>query len=187
MFRFFIVLIFVLVSAINASPIYAVETPNFPACTNPQGTLVASYDNGVHGVVGGVSYTGNDKVYKLDNNNVVQCLCTTDGKGIQTNWWKASSLDEIQINTLKSEGWTYIPTGSVWGLDQDAYLAKNSDYSCTSNGGTGGGGSSSSSISSSIGQVLGLAFTGNIKLIYSIFALGIISLIYGQILHRARN
>lgn len=187
MFKGLIILSLVLVSAINASPVHAVEIPNFPACTNPRGTLIASYDSGTHGVVGGVSYSGSDRVYKLDNSNVVQCLCTTDGKGIQTNWWKASSLDEIQINTLKSEGWTYIPTGSVWGLDQDAYLAKNSDYSCTSNGGIGGGGSSSSSSSSSIGQVLGLAFTGNIKLIYSIFALGIISLIYGQILHRARN
>ncbi len=188
MFRVLTLLSLVLISAINASPVHAVEIPNFPACTNPQGTLIASYDSGTHGVVGGVSYTGNDKVYKLDNSNVIQCLCTTDGKGIQTNWWKASSLDETQINTLKSSGWTYIPTGSVWGLDQDAYLAKNSDYSCTSNGGTGGGGSSSSSSSnSSIGQVLGLALTGNIKLIYSIFILGFLSLIYGQILHRARN
>ena len=185
MFRVLIILSLVLLSAINASPVHAVEIPNFPSCTNPQGTMIASYDNGVHGVVGGVSYTGNDKVYKLDNNNVVQCLCTTDGKGIQTNWWKASSLDETQINTLKSEGWTYIPTGSVWGLDQDAYMAKNIDYSCSSSNGTGG--SSVSSSSSSIGQVLGLAFTGNIKLIYSIFIIGLLSSIYGQILHRVRN
>lgn len=176
--------VFVIIFLLNVASVSAVEIPNFPSCTNPQGTLIASYDNGLHGVVGGSSYNGNDKVYKLNEISVVQCLCTTDGKGIQTNWWKASSLDENQINTLKTEGWIYVPTGSVWGLDQDAYLAKNVEYSCVSNGTGGGSGSSSSS---SIGQVLGLAFTGNIKLIYSIFALGVLSLIYGQVLHRARN
>jgi hypothetical protein len=157
---------------------FAVDVPNFPACSNPQGALIVSYDSGIHGVAGGNSYTGSDKVYKIDENSLVQCLCTADGKGIQTNWWKASSLDVTQITTLKSEGWIYIPTGSVWGLDQDAYLAKNIGYSCISDSGTGGG---------SIGQVLGLAFTGNIKVIYSIFILGLLFLIYGQILHRARN
>lgn len=167
-----------LVSAVNA--------PNFPTCSNPQGTLIVSYDSGTHGVAGGNSYTGNDKVYKINENSLVQCLCTTDGKGIQTNWWKATSLDETQVNKLKSEGWIYIPTGSVWGLDQDAYMARNINYSCTSDGGTGGG-TSGGSVVNSVGQVLGLAFTGNVKLIYTIFALGLVSLIYGQILHRARN
>ncbi len=171
---------------VSASSVYAVEIPNFPSCTNPQGTMIASYDNGRHCVAGGSSYSGSDRVYKINDNSIVQCLCAIEGNGIQTNWWKASSLDEGQINTLKSEGWIYIPTGSVWGLDQDTYMAKNVSYSCTS-GGTGGGSGSTSSTSSSIGQVLGLAFTGNIKLIYSIFVLGVLSLIYGQILHRARS
>lgn len=184
MFRILFTLL--LMFLISTSTVYAVEIPNFPSCTNPQGTMIASYDNGLHGVAGGSSYYGSDRVYKVNDNTIVQCLCTTDGNGIQTNWWKASSLDEGQINTLKSEGWIYIPTGSVWGLDQDAYMAKNVSYSCTS-GGTGGGSGSTSSTSSSIGQVLGLAFTGNIKLIYSIFVLGVLSLIYGQILHRARS
>jgi hypothetical protein len=174
-FSFVVAFIFFMFSCDFA---FAVTAPNFPTCTNPQGTLVVSYDSGTHGVAGGNSYTGSDKVYKIDENSLVQCMCTTDGKGIQTNWWKASSLDETQITTLKSEDWIYIPTGSVWGLDQDAYLAKNIGYSCISDSGTGGG---------SIGQVLGLAFTGNIKVIYSIFILGLLFLIYGQILHRARN
>lgn len=183
--KFSIYLSFLFLFGWSTSSVFAVDAPNFPACSNPQGTLVVSYDSGIHGVVGGTSYSGNDKVYKIDNENLVQCLCTTDGKGIQTNWWKASSLDEEQINILKNEGWIYVPNGTVWGLDESAYIAKNVDYSCTSNG--TGGGSSSNSSSSSTGQVLGLAFTGNIKLIYSIFALGFLSLAYGQILHRARN
>lgn len=170
----------------TASNVLAVESPNFPACSNPQGTLISSYDSGTHGVVGGTSYSGSDKVYKIDNENVTQCLCTTDGKGIQTNWWKASSLTEEQVNILKSESWTYVPNGTVWGLDDSAYLTKNTDYSCTSDNGTGGGSTNSGS-SSSIGQVLGLAFTGNIRLIYAIFALGLLSLTYGQILHRIRD
>lgn len=174
-FSALIVVLFLIFSTKSAS---AIDAPNFPACSNPQGTLIVSYDSGTHGVVGGNSYTGSDKVYKIDKNSLVQCLCTADGKGIQTNWWKASSLDETKITTLKSEGWIYIPTGSVWGLDQDAYLAKNIGYSCISDSGTGGG---------SIGQVLGLAFTGNIRVIYLIFILGLLFLIYGQILHRARN
>lgn len=176
------VFIFILM-AFFVAPVYAVDAPSFPSCVNPQGTLVASYDTGTHGVVGGTSYAGSDKVYKLDNTSLVQCLCTTDGKGIQTNWWKASSLDSQQIEILKNQGWIYIPTGSVWGLTQDAYFAKNVDYSCT----TGNGGGTGGSESSSIGQVLGLAFTGNIKLIYSLFVLGVSSLIYGQILHKSRD
>lgn len=175
---FFSALIVVLFLIFSSKSVSAIDAPNFPACSNPQGNLIVSYDFGTHGVVGGNSYTGSDKVYKIDENSLVQCLCTTDGKGIQTDWWKAPSLDENQINILKSEGWIYIPTGSVWGLTIDAYLARNSNYSCTTDGGTGGG---------SIGQVLGLAFTGNIILIYSIFVIGLISLIYGQILHRSRN
>jgi hypothetical protein len=163
----------------------AFYAPNFPTCSNPQGIMVANYESGIHGVVGGNSYSGSDKVYKFDGINLIQCLCTVDGMGIQTNWWKASSLDDIQINKLKSEGWIYIPTGSVWGLDQDTYLAKNINYSCTSDNGTGGG--SDDSVTNTIGQVLGLAFTGNIKVILMVFVFGILFIIYGQILHRARN
>jgi hypothetical protein len=171
---------------LSTRQVFAVDTPNFPACSNPQGTLIASYDSGTHGVVGGTSHTGNDKVYRVDQNSLIQCLCTSDGKGVQTNWWRASSLDGDQIKILENEGWIYVPNGTVWGLEDSAYMARNISYSCLSDGGTGGGSGSSSS-SSSIGQVLGLAFTGNIKLIYTVFALGIVSLLYGQILHRARN
>lgn len=171
----------------NAGSILAIDTPVFPACSNPQGTLIASYDNGTHGVVGGLSYSGSDKVYKINDLNLTQCLCSDDGRGIQTNWWKASSLSDDEINILKADGWIYVSTGSVWGLEESAYMAKNIDYSCSSSSSNGTGGVNTSNSGSSIGQVLGLAFTGNIKLIYAIFALGILLLAYGQILHRARN
>jgi len=176
----FLLPIFLLISTVHA---FAIGIPNFPTCSNPEGTLVVSYDSGTHGVVGGTSYSGNDKVYKFSNSDLIQCLCTTDGKGIQTNWWKASSLGQDEVNILEKDNWIYIPNGTVWGLEDSAYMAKNINYSCLSDSGTGG----SNGSSSSVGQVLGLAFTGNIKLIYSVFALGIISLLYGQILHRARS
>lgn len=179
--------VFLLFFGLNTSFALAYQIPNFPACSNPQGNLIVSYDSGTHGVVGGLAYSGSDKVYKISDDNLIQCLCTIDGQGIQTNWWKASSLDESEIEELKRSGWIYIPNGSVWGLDQGAYIAKNISYSCLSDNGTGGGDSSSSNTSSSVGQVLGLAFTGNIRLIYAILILGLISLAYGQILHRARN
>lgn len=168
----------------NFSSSFAATFPNFPSCTNPQGTLIVSYDSGIHGVVGGTSYSGSDKVYKLDEESLTQCLCTVDGQGIQTNWWKASSLDETQVNILKNGGWIYVPTGSVWGLDQDSYMAINSKYSCTSSDNIGG---SNISNNTTLGQVLGLAFTGNAKYVYSIIILGFLLLIYGQILHRARS
>lgn len=180
-----VLIVFLAILLFSTNSVFAVNIPNFPACSNPQGTLVVSYNSGVHGVVGGQSYTGSDRVYQIGDGNLIQCLCTTDGQGIQTNWWKISSLDEFQINTLKKDGWIYIPNGSVWGLENSEYLAKNTSYSCTSGG--GGGSSSSTSVNTSVGQVLGLAFTGNIRMIYLVFSLGILSLIYGQILHRARD
>ena len=110
---------------------YAQTTPDFPSCSNPQSTLVISYNDGTHGIVGDTAtYTGSDAVYQLDENNYSQCFCSNDGTGIQTNWWKVGSLDQDQIDTLKKLGWVYVPDGSAWGLAQGAYMAKNSSYSC---------------------------------------------------------
>ncbi len=137
------------------------DAPNFPACSSPSGSLISSYDSGVHGIVGNSGeFVGSDKVYQVGENAVTQCFCATDGSGIQTNWWKVSSLNQEQIDQLTKEGWVYIPNGNAWGLDEGAYFAKNTSYSCR---GTGGGDSSSSSSSSTSnsGQVLGLASTGN--------------------------
>lgn len=109
----------------------AYTIPGFPACSNPSGTLKVSYSSGTHGIVGSyATYTGSDKVYSLDGGNVLQCFCAEDGSGIQTNWWRASSLTQEEIQTLMNLGWYFVPDGSAWGLSEGYYLAKNVNYSC---------------------------------------------------------
>lgn len=168
--------------------VLAYDLPIFTSCVNPLGEIKASYDSGVHGIAGmSNSFSGKDTVYKLSDNALTQCFCPENGAGIQTNWLKASNLTESDIKVLVSRGWIYIPNGSLWGLDKDPYLALNSDFSCKSSSGGGGGTSSSGGSSSSsssnnsgggsggvggvaggVGQVLGLASTGN-----TVFMLGV--------------
>lgn len=167
-----------------AKPAFAVTIPSFPACANPQGSLKVSYSEGVHGIVGsGATYTGKDTVYTLSDDTVTQCFCGADGNGIQTNWWKASSLSESEINILKADGWHYVPTGSVWGLAVDPYVAKNVSYNCLQNTSTTSTSNSSTSdngvgggevLGESSGEVLGLAATGDSILVYLSFILGLI-------------
>ncbi len=122
--------------------------PNFPACTSPTGSLKISYDSGIHGIVGDTNtYVGSDQVYIVNDSQLSQCFCSSAGNGIQTDWWKVSSLSQSQIATLEKLGWIFVPSGSAWGLDDSPYMAKNFPYSCLtggngggSNGGTGGGG-----------------------------------------------
>lgn len=179
-------LFYLLVS--TATPAFAVTKPSFPACANPQGTTKVSYADGTHGIVGSTAtYTGKDAVYTLSDDTVTQCFCSADGVGIQTNWWKASSLTEEEINILKSEGWFYIPAGNLWGLDQAPYVAQNISYSCLP--GSSSSSSSSSNNSSSQdngtgggdpeGSVLGLAATGNIATVYAAFILATTFLFLG--------
>ncbi|HUD18828.1 MAG TPA: hypothetical protein VMR81_00080 [Patescibacteria group bacterium] len=200
-------LIGVVASAFVAVPsVFAsVSVPNFPSCLSPQGSAIASYNDGDHGIVGSdATYTGSDAVYQASDITLIQCFCSTSGQGIQTNWWRASSLTNDEIKELESEGWTYVPSGTPWGLDDGFYLTQNSSYSClaptpTPGGGDGGGGggggsssggSSSSSNSSSSntvvagaetseGQILGLASTGDIVKVYGVFAIAFFSLITG--------
>lgn len=149
----------------------ATTIPSFPACSNPQGSVTANYDSGTHGVAGDAStYSGKDTVYSLSDNILTQCLCTDNGSGIQTNWWKAGSLSQDEINVLISEGWILIPDGAAWGLETGPYLAKNSNYSCSS---TGSGGASDSKstggdiLATSTQAILSLATTGNILFVLS--------------------
>jgi hypothetical protein len=177
-----------------AAPVFAVSAPNFPLCTNPQGSLKVSYANGVHGIVGSTAtYEGSDTVYDVSDTTAMQCFCSVSGSGIQTNWWNAGSLSEEQIAQLKSEGWYYVANGGLWGLDSDPYMAQNLNYSCLSRGGgTGGpgdglsdgrsdgrsscptctqggiGGGDVLGISTD-GQVLGLASTGDMLKILALF------------------
>ncbi|OGM27088.1 hypothetical protein A2962_03225 [Candidatus Woesebacteria bacterium RIFCSPLOWO2_01_FULL_39_61] len=105
--------------------------PEFPACTNPGGTLRISYADGEHAIVGESGLrVGADAVYDLEGGNVQQCFCSVDGSGVQTNWWKISSLDQDEIDTLVKLGWNFVPSGTPWGLDSSAYMAKNEAYAC---------------------------------------------------------
>ncbi len=189
----------------------ASELPSFTSCANPQGEIKASYDNGVHGIAGkSGNFEGKDVVYTISSNALTQCFCASDGAGIQTNWMKADNLSESEIKILTTQGWIYIPNGALWGLEDTSYLALNSDFSCKSSSGGGGGtsnnsGSTSSSDSSGnsgsggsvsgasstsggVGQVLGLASTGNSAFVLGIFLIAITSLLTGlNLKKRAKN
>lgn len=134
--------------------VFAVDSPNFTTCPNPNGSLIASYDSGTHGIVGDYStHTGSDYVYKTSETTVTQCFCAENGvDGIQTNWWNAAELTQDEINGLEKDGWLLVPNGALWGLSQDPYLAKNLNFAC---GGGSGGGSSNGSSTATSGQVLG--------------------------------
>jgi hypothetical protein len=115
------------------STVFAVNSPNFPSCSNPNGTLLVNYPEGTHGIVGSTAtYQGSDKVFSQENDNALQCFCSDNGEGVQTNWWKVSSLSEEQIQTLRNLGWYFVPNGSIWGLSSGMYMAKNESYSCGS-------------------------------------------------------
>ena len=115
--------------------------------------------------------------YKLTNDTVTQCFCSESGNGIQTNWWKASSLTNEQVKILESQGWYYVPNGNVWGLDSDAYVAKNNTYSCLpSDHSTDRGGQVNGATT---GQILGLATTGNMATIVIIFTLATLFIFAG--------
>ena len=117
----------------TAFPVIAISVPNFPSCQSPTGTLKVSFNTGIHGIVGDSGqYVGSDSVYWVGDSNLIQCFCSTAGAGIQTNWWKQDSLSADQITTLKNLGWFYIPSGSLWGLDDAPYFAQNSNYNCGS-------------------------------------------------------
>lgn len=191
--KFLSLLIGLLVYSMLASSIEAVNTPSFPACSNPQGSVKADYPSGTHGIVGSTAtYTGSDKVYQVDSEKVMQCFCaSTGGSGIQTNWWKIPNLSESEINIFKSQGWIYVPNGALWGLDEAPYLAINTNYSCSSSNGNNNSSNSGSSQGSvagaaanAVGDVLGLASTGNNTFFYLTFITGVLSLLIGFILRK---
>lgn len=173
-----IIAIFLIVFFYEGSHVYAVDTPDFPACTNPSGVIKVDYPSGSHGIVGSTSeFSGRDTVYQLTEDTLSQCFCSTNGLGIQTNWWKVTSLSDEQIDILKKDGWDFVPNGALWGLDESAYLAKSSNYAC---------GSSNSKVSI-LGDILGLASTGNNTLFYSLGILGLASLTIGVILKKRNS
>ena len=169
-------LIAVLALAFMVNPVYAVTVPSFPACTAPQGEVKVRYSDGTHGIVGSTAnYTGADTVYTVSGDTLVQCFCPKDGStGIQSNWWRASQLSESDIQTLKNDGWNYIPNGANWGLEDAPYVVKNNEFACR--GGTGGG-----QVQSAVAEnvVLGLANTGNTMMLIGTGVAGLGLLLLG--------
>lgn len=183
----------------NSSIAYAQQenTPTFPNCINPQGTTIASYSTGTHGIVGSSStYTGSDAVYALSEETNVQCFCPAEGStGIQTNWWEIPEMSFEEIENYQALGWIYVPNGALWGLNENPYLTYNTEYSCKPIGGGGtsekkknkdkdkndddeddDNGDVQGSATGIGGQIMGLASTGYNKELVISFATWISSL-----------
>ena len=130
--RFFIIflVLFSFLAAFYVQNASAVSAPDFPACSTPTGSLKVQYNDGTHGVIGNnAEFKGKDTVYSVNQNQVLQCLCTSDGQGIQTNWWKAGTLTQDEINSQINNEWKYVTNGLAWGLTDDPYLIKNINIS----------------------------------------------------------
>jgi len=187
--RFLIVLsIVLLISEVSAGSVSAVTIPDFPACYNPPDSIRALHNDGLHGVVGNVSeYRGKDTVYNVEGGNFLQCLCTDDGEGIQTAWWRASSLSETDIQTLKNQGWYYVLDGKLWGLDNIPYMAKNNEYACREGEKEENGGGEV--LGASIGSFASLAATGDKVVVYSSIAIaaGVVFLLLGFFINRVKK
>lgn len=112
-----------------ATPAQAYNMPEFGSCLNPQWSKTQENHGSDHGVVGIGTYAGVDSIYE-SNGNVLQCLCTTNGKGYQTNWLKADLLSKNEMQDLQAQGWIYVAHGEDWGLNNSKYMAKNSEYTC---------------------------------------------------------
>jgi hypothetical protein len=174
---------------LSLRPVFAYSVPAFPNCPNPGGTLKVEYSTGSHAIPGDSTlHDGSDKVYNISSDTLVQCFCAPDGKGVQTNWWKISSLTESELQQLKNLGWYYIINGQAWGLSADPYMAKNAEFSCSSSSNSGSssdsgtGGQILSSAASTTGQVLGLSATGNIVVLFAYLGFGLLFLISGLLL-----
>jgi hypothetical protein len=164
---------FLVISTTATSAFGSGAIQDFPSCLNPQGIQKASYNSGTHGIVGDYSdHTGADTVYQLDGNNrLLQCFCGDNGLGIQTNWLKSETLSSSNKDTLISLGYTNIPNGFDWGLDEGVYMAKNVSYVCNAYG-TGGG------------DWTGMAGTGNVTTIYAYGMIGLLAIATGVIIKR---
>lgn len=106
---------------------------SFSSCANPSGEIISPKSNGEHGIAGySNTVDGEDTVYSLSSTQVLQCFCNANG-GIQTNWLNAKGMDAKALQSYESNGWIYVPDGSMWGLSEDSYLAFNLSYNCNTN------------------------------------------------------
>lgn len=173
--------------ALSATSASAYSVPDFGTCLNPQVSASQENTGSNHGVVGytNQAFSGTDKIYSLADGNVMQCLCTNDGKGYQTNWLKATNISESDRKVLESKGWEYFADAGSWGLS-GAYLAKTNTYECVActPTPTTTPGPTATPTPTAKGEVLGLAPTGNITFIYGLIVAGATALIAGIILRR---
>jgi len=108
------------------------DFPQLPSCPNPGGTQVAGYADGMHQIPGGDLLLGSDYVYRVGDDNFVQCFCHKVGNaGIQSNWVHEKNLTPSEEADLLSNGWIKINNGQDWGLPAGYYLVKNSSFDCT--------------------------------------------------------
>jgi len=183
-----------------ARPSFALTEPPLFSCESPVGNTIADFNEGTHGIAGqSATFVGSDVVYSVDSDHVLQCFCPSDSNsGIQSNWAKLTDTSEETINYYQKLGWSYVPNGVAWGLDDSAYIVKNDYYSChgdaggipiSDSGSTSSSSNSNSSSNSSSGSTNGastdtgmdrgglilgdtLAFTGNDSTILLYIALG---------------
>jgi hypothetical protein len=175
----------VLFLSVAAKSALAIASVEFPSCLNPQVTASQVNIGTSHGVVGkNTPYSGTDSIYQLNNDNVLQCLCTNNGTGIQTNWLRVGVLSQNDINDLIGQGWVYIDNGELWGLKSGPYLAKNIEYTCHSTSGSSNGTSAGVTLQQG---VLGLAGTGNLTAIYGLIMMGLILFFVGTLLSRVKH
>lgn len=130
--------LFITVAFLVPSSAFAISDPPIFSCDAVVGSKVAD-NTGNHGIPGNYNaFSGQDQVYKIDEDHVLQCFCDNNNNGIQSNWWKASNLSESDRDFFIRRGWVFIPSGSAWGLTGDPYLVKNDNYACNESG-IGGG------------------------------------------------
>lgn len=107
----------------------SIDPDEFPSCTAPEGKIIAGYKTGKHEIIGIGLLSGSDYVYQLSENTkekVMQCYCSQNGRGIQTNWIRTDDIEGY-----KSKGFPFsIQSGSSWNLDSESYAAQNVEYKC---------------------------------------------------------
>src|SRR3989344_9531538 len=174
---------------------HAATPPTFPSCANPQGTVISSNSTVPHGVPGNSnSFNGTDAVFRIGEDTIVQCLCPSNGAGIQSNWWKINGLTQAEIQVFQSQGWILVSDGAAWGLPAGPYLVQNVAFSCPGGGNGGGPGDGRSDgrsdgrgggsvLGAATGSVLGLATTGNSAFILGVFLIGVTLFFSGLILN----
>lgn len=100
---------------LTPSPTPPPEVYQFPLCENMNEDGDVHYDDGWHQIAGGSLLWGIDDVYSLGDNYYLQCFCSPEYQGIQTNW------------TPVEEGMEW---GPIWGLPETYYDWENREYYC---------------------------------------------------------